>query len=112
MEIKKSAQAFSVAIKSTKEFNDLIQAKAVIAKNNLLKNEVIDFNKKLSTIYSSNKSQQAIKSDVEQLFKQFSTLTQNQEVKNFLKYSDLFNQMIYKTNHYINELIQKEIMLK
>lgn len=112
MEIMQSARIFADSIKSTKEYNNLIQAKNAITKNNLLKNEVINFNKKLSNIYSSNKSQNAIKFDVEQLHKQFSTLTSNEEVKNFIKFSDSFNQMVYKTNQYIQELIQKDLILK
>ncbi|QSX06289.1 YlbF family regulator [Sedimentibacter sp. zth1] len=112
MELKKSVQTFSNAIKSTKEFSDLIQAKRAIEKNNMLKNEVIDFNQKLSSIYSSNKPQNIIKSEAEQLFKKFDSLNKNIEVEKFLKASDEFNKMMYRTNQYMNELVQKELILK
>lgn len=112
MGIKESAQTFYFAIKSTKEFNHLIHAKTVIEKNDLLKYEVIEFNKKLSSIYMSNKKPNAIKSEVEQLCNHYGNLTENEDVINFLQASDAFNEMVYRTNQYINGLIQKEIVLK
>lgn len=112
MTIKDSLDAFFRALRSTKEFNDLIISKKAIERNNTLKEDVITFNKKLSSIYSSNKPQNLIQANVDELYKEFASLTQNKEVMNFLKHSNAFIQMMYSTNQYMNELIQNEVLLK
>lgn len=112
MGIMESALDFTFSIKSTNEFNELIQTKTIIEKDRLLKNQLVDFNKNLSKIYMSNKNQNEIKVEVEQLTKHYRNFTQRDDVKEYLKASASFNQMMYQINQYINELMQKDVMLK
>lgn len=112
MEIKENARNFSHAIKSTSEFHQLMQAKMTIEKNNSLKSQMLDFNKKLSTIYQSNNPQNVKKYQADQLHRQFSSLTQNEDVKKFSSCSKAFSQMIAQTNQYVTELLQNDIQLK
>lgn len=112
MGTRESAQSFTRAIKSTKEFKDLVRAKQVIEKNTTLKKQVIDYNNKISNVYQSNNNPSNIKSQIDRLSKYYSGLTQKEEVKNFLNAMDAFDEMMFRTNQYINDLVQKDIMLK
>lgn len=112
MGIKESAQIFCDGIKSSNEYHNLIQAKSIIERNVALKQEVIEFNKKLSSIYMSNKHPNAKKYEVERLCNHYRTLTEKKEVQDFLIASDEFNEMMYRTNQYIDTLIQNDVILK
>ena len=80
-----SASNFVNAIKSTREFNELTQAKNIIESNSSLKSEVNEFKRKLREIYSSNKSASEIEAKVSELNRQFGSLFKILEVDRFIK---------------------------
>ena len=106
------AQGFISSVKQTKEFNELVQAKNYIEKKPVLKNEVLEFNKRLATIYSSNKSTNVIEAKVTELNKQFGSLSKNPEVDRFIKASKTFNDMMVKVYKSINDSIESELKLR
>jgi cell fate (sporulation/competence/biofilm development) regulator YlbF (YheA/YmcA/DUF963 family) len=112
MGIYDSAWGFVNAIKSTREFSELIQAKSNIEKNPSLKNEVYEFNRKLGEIYSSNMSANMIETKVSELNKQFGSLSRILEVDRFLKASKAFNDMMAKVYKTVNEAIEADLKLK
>ncbi len=105
-------QDFISSVKQTKEFNELVQEKNYIEKKPLLKNEVLEFNKKLAAIYSSNKSTNVIEAKVTELNKQFGSLSKNPEVDRFIKASKSFNDMMVKVYKSINDSIESELKLR
>lgn len=112
MGIYDSAWGFVSAIKSTREFSELIQAKTYIEKNPSLKNEVNEFNRKLGEIYSTNMSTNMIETKVSELNRQFGSLSRIPEVDRFLKASKAFNDMMVKVHKLINESIEADLKLK
>jgi len=106
------ARDFISSVKQTKEFNELVLAKNNIEKKTLLKNEVIEFNKRIADIYSSNKSTNVIEAKVTELNKQFGSLSKNPEVDRFIKASKTFNDMMVKVYKSINDSIESELKLR
>ncbi len=112
MGLNEGTRDFIKVIKSTREFNELIQAKSYIEKNTSLKNEVSDFNKRLAKIYSSNNSPSAVKAKVSELNRQFGSLSKIPEVDRFLKTSKVFNDMMVKVYKSMNESVEAELKLR
>lgn len=106
------AQNFISVIKSTREFNELVHAKNYIEKNSSLKNEVFEFNRRLAHIYSSNNSMNVIESKVNELNRQFGSLSKIPEVSRFLKASKSFNDMMIKVYKSMNDSIETELKLR
>ena len=106
------AWEFVDAIKDTKEFKELLQAKSHIEQNSSLKSQVREFNKRLSSIYSSNNSAKVIESKASELNKQFENLSKIPEVQRFLKASKEFNTMMIKVYKTMNESVEEELRLR
>ena len=109
MGLNEMARDFVSTIKSTREYSELLQSKANIERNFSLKNEVIEFNKKLGEIYSSNKSPSMIELKLKELNKQFGNLSQLPEVDKFLKSSKAFNDMMVKVYKTMNDSFQGDL---
>lgn len=107
-----SARDFVNAIKSTREYNELLQSKGYIEKNSSLKNEINAFNRKLGEIYSSSKSVNVIESKVSELNRQFGNLFKIPEVDRFLKASKVFNEMMVKVYKSMSDSIEIDLKLK
>lgn len=75
MRLYDAARDFINNVKSTREYTELLQSKTNIERNPALKNEVIEFNKRLGEIYSSNNSADVIELKIKELNKQFSSLS-------------------------------------
>jgi len=112
MGLYEGTRDFVNAIKSTREFSELVQAKNYIERNSSLKNEVSEFNRRLADIYSSNKSTNVIETKVAELNRQFGSLSKIPEVDRFLKASKAFNDMMNKVYKSMNDSIEAELKLK
>lgn len=112
MGIYEGARDFVSIIKSTREFDELVQAKNYIERNSSLKSEVLKFSRRLADIYSSNKSAKVIESKVTELYSQFGSLSKITEVDRFLKASKTFNDMMIKVYRSMNDSIEAELKLR
>lgn len=112
MGIYDSANNFVNALKSTKEFNDLIQSKNIIERNSSLKSEVNEFKKKLSEIYSTSKSAREIEAKVSDLNRQSGNLFKIPDVDRFIKASKTFDEMMFNVYKSINDSIEAELKFK
>lgn len=112
MELFNSARNFVNAIKSTREFNELILTKNVIERNSTLKSKVYEFNKKRGEIYSSNKSTNVIEAKMTELNREFGSLSKIPEVDNFLKASKVFNEMMFKVYKSMNDSIENDLKFR
>lgn len=107
-----AARDFINNMKSTREYAELLDSKTNIERNLSLKNEVIEFNKRLGEIYSSNKSADVIELRIKELNKQFGSLSRLPEVDRFLKASKVFNDMMFKVYKTMNDSIEADLRLK
>lgn len=107
-----AARDFINNMKSTREYTELLDSKTNIERNLSLKNEVIEFNKRLGEIYSSNKSADVIELRIKELNKQFGSLSRLPEVDRFLKASKAFNDMMFKIYKTMNDSIEADLRLK
>lgn len=107
-----AARDFINSMKSTREYIELLQTKTNIERNLSIKNEVIEFNKRLGEIYSSNKSADIKELRLKELNKQFGSLSQLPEVDRFLKASKAFNDMMVKVYKTMNDSIEADLRFR
>lgn len=112
MGLNESASNFINAIKSTREYGELLQSKNIVEKNSSIKNEVNEYNRKLGEIYSSNRSASEIKVKVTELNGQYGGLFKTPEVDRSIKASKAFDEMMFRVYKYINDSIETELKLK
>jgi len=112
MGLNETVRDFINSIKYTREYTELLQSKVNIERNSSLKNEVIEFNKRLGEIYSSNKSAGVIELKIKELNRQFGSLSQLPEVDRFLKASKAFNDMMVTVYKTMNDSIEADLRLK
>ena len=99
-------------IKSTKEFNEYMQAKNLIEKNPSLKKEVFEVNRKLEGIYSSNQPVGIIQAKAAELKRQSAGLYKIPEVERFIRASNIFNDMMAKVLRFMNDSLEAEMKFK
>lgn len=109
MSLNQKAKELTDEIKSTVEFLELKQAKALIEKDKSLKRELEGFNRKQEELYSSKITETEFKTRVEELNKKLSELSGIREVDIYLKASKRFNDMMAKVYKYINESIEADV---
>ncbi len=109
MGINEDVRGFINAIKSTREFNQLMQAKKYIEGNRSLRNNVFELNRRLEEIYSSNKSENIIEAKIAELNTQFGSLLKIPEVDKFLKAHKNFNELMFNTFKSINDAIETDL---
>ena len=112
MGLYEMARDFVNTIKSTREYTELLQSKVNIERNSTLKNNVIEFNKRLGEVYLSNKSPSVIELKIKELNKQFGSLSQLPEVDRFLKSSKAFNDVMLKVYKMMNDSIEADLRLR
>ena len=112
MALYDNMKEFVKAIKVTKEFNDLILYKNQIEKNPALKRQLIDFNKRVSEVYSSKKPPNAVTAEANELKKKFDDLAKIPEIDKYILASKKFNEMMLKTNKQIDESLQNDLKLR
>lgn len=89
-------------IKSTREFIELKQARADLAKYRDLKNQIEELQKKQMELFRSNKHPQEVEYLANELNRQFQSLSKIPEVDRMMKAGTNFNQMITKLYQDIN----------
>lgn len=107
-----SASNFVNAIKSTREFNELIQSINIIEKNSSLKSGVNEFNRKFKEICSSTRSVSEIEAKVTELKRQNAGLFKIAEVERYIKASKTFDDMMLKVYKSIGESLEADLKLK
>jgi len=101
-------EQFISAIKSSREFSELKQAKGVIDRTPGIKAQVDEFNRKQLEVFGTKDPKEA-EAKASELNKKFSMLSRIPEVERFLKASKKFNELMLKINQRISESIQSEL---
>lgn len=109
MGLNEKAKEFIDAIKQTREFIELKQARANIDRNKSLKSQVDEFTKIQMELFSSNKPSKETETRVTELNNKFQTLSKIAEVDRFLKAGKTFNDMMLRTYKSISDSIEKEL---
>lgn len=112
MGLNEKSREFVEAIKGTREYMELIQAKANIEKNASLKSEVVEFNKRQMEIFSGKLSVKEAENRMSELNNKFGNLSKMPEVDSFVKTSKKFSDMMTRVYKSMNDSIEAELKLK
>lgn len=108
MSLIQKSNEFLQAVKQTKEFLQLKEAKAKIDANKELKSKFNEFTKKQMQLYKA-KSKEEAESIIAELNKNYKNLSAIPEMDRFIKASKQFNEMMAKVYKKINDAIESEL---
>ena len=109
MGLREKARELAIELKRTAEFYELKQTKAVIDRFPKLRQELQNFNKQQTNLYSSGVSASEAATRMEQLGKKYEELSKKPEIDKYLKASKAFNVLLANTLQEINATIEAEL---
>ncbi|MFZ5987467.1 MAG: YlbF family regulator [Bacillota bacterium] len=109
MSLSERIKDLANAVKDTREFNDLKNAKKGIDSNRELRQKVEDFKRREEELFSLRKSGRDTRSVEEDLNNLFNSLSKIPEINKFLKAEKDFNNMMAKVYKGVNEFVDAHL---
>lgn len=109
MDLSQAAKELAKSLKSSPEFKELQNAKAIIDRNPTLRSHVETLERKQRELYDGNLSERQAEAKMAELQNTFRSLSQTPEISRYFMATEQFNGLVTRVYKSVSEFIDMDL---